>query len=221
MSSFTYEYDVKQLNNTKWLKIFYHNSTEGVFFNIYNRSEALFINTTYKYSILKYLPYINKYESTWYEFLLEYPERSETYQWRQSSSPLTVYQNPGSSSLHYEYEPIDIPEWDDVFHGLVRSNPNGYQKDCTLLTGSPNHTVWYYAIGSFQNWTLYNAFPGPASISETSGIPVAKYFIHEAILWIRVKEYYSLFIPLCTCQRNYISYRSLMHFNMVYITLLK
>ena len=220
MNSFTYEYEVKQLNDAKWLKIFYHNSTDKEFFQN-NGNEALFINTTNKFSILKYLPFINKYESEWYEFLLEYPEHpNATYHWRQSSSPLAVYQNPGSSSLPYEYKPIDIPLWDVIFQGLVRSDPNGYQRSYTFITGTPNKILWHYAIGAYNNWKYNNAFPGPAIIDEKKDI-MSKYIIHEVILWVRIKQYYALFIPFCTCHRNYISYKSLMPLIMIYITLLK
>ena len=54
MSSFIIDgYEVKEFADSKWLKIFDHNSSNEVFFA--NKEEALFSNTSEKFSILSYI----------------------------------------------------------------------------------------------------------------------------------------------------------------------
>ena len=73
-----------------WLKVVYHNSTNGVFFNK-EANEQLFIITTQKYSILKYFNKVNRYNLNEYEFLLEYPNeeyiKGQFNWWKQTKNP--------------------------------------------------------------------------------------------------------------------------------------
>ena len=207
MSIISYEFDVREFNESKWLKIFYHNSTNGVFFKKENPNEALYVNQTQKFSILKYLPRINRFDSD-FEFILEYPEINETLHWRQSANPLTTYQNP-EHEIEYNYEAIDVPEDNVLFKGLVRSHPQIWQSNSTLLFGVPENKLWYNSIGAYHNWTLYDTFPGSGCINETDGKPMLKHLVQEAVLWIRIKEYFNIFLPFCSCQQRYTSYRML------------
>ena len=69
------EFIVQEEYDAKWIKVFDHNATGGVFFQ--DEKDALFSNTEQKYSILGYLPRINRFESRYYEFYIEFIEKKD------------------------------------------------------------------------------------------------------------------------------------------------
>ena len=164
----------------RWLKIFYHNSNNKVFFA--SEKEALFVVSSQKFSFLKYLNKIQRYESTKYEFLLEYPEIEGKNRWTQTLSPLVA--SPGSDN---GYNPINI-SWDGGnWRGLF------IDKGATYLKGSYTE-YWFYAICSFNKYNYNDTFPGPS----VNG--VKNYSVKEAYLWIRIKDSGN---PFSRCSLNY------------------
>ena len=156
-------------NNKNWLKIFYHNSSNGIYFN--NLNETLNCNTEFKYSILYKINSSFKINGK-FEFLLEYPELFPNYNhWTQVKNPLETFEIiDGNNDLGYE--PIHI-DWDaQYWGGLITSS----RTSNTLLDGSVGNIKWHYSIGAI-NKDYYPKFPGP-------GI-----YIHEVILWIRIPNF--------------------------------
>ena len=181
------EYETKEYLSAKWLKIFHHNSSLGHYFT--EKDATLFlgnetVSREYKFSILKYLPFIKTYEKNVYEFILDYPtlknigsdeQHKNTYNhWKQTS-------NPCLSNIVTGYEAINIT-WDQGYWvGLRKFNDNTYICGSNISTG-----YWHYAIGAFTyfnhtNIENLNTIPGPY---EDYGIHV------KAVdLWIRVANF--------------------------------
>ena len=200
MTKFIDQYEVQDAYDGKWLKIFYHNSSNKVFFQQYPSShEVLFTNQSQKFSLLKYLPFINRYEHEWFEFIIEYPEQQGYIQWKQNLNPLSVRQDTSGKIENFIYQPIHNT-WDDqedVFGGLVRFD--AYM--ATFLTGSATIESWYYAIGAYQKWIYDDAFPATAKRVDSEVITESIFVVSQVVLWIRVKEYHHLFLYPCTLRK--------------------
>ena len=159
-------YEIKEFNNAKWLKIFYHNSSSQIYF--LNKQEALNCKTFHKYSILGEIN--NKFLiNNKFEFLLEYPEILGFNRWTQSANP--ILQNDFSN---LGYQGINISWSGQYWGGLALSSDEG-----TFLDGSISHIRWFYAIGCYTNTWYIGKFPGPATSST--------YFpVSYCYLWIRI-----------------------------------
>ena len=186
-----FSYALKEEYNAKWLKIFDHNSTDSNFFS--TQSEVLFSINKNKYSILEYLPKINRYDN-FYEFTLEYPGHDGFNRWKQSISPLNVRVGTAEYS-NIEYYAINNT-WNDCFSSLVLTN-NYYQN--TFLSSSCTNGYWVYAIGAFQQWVNKNSFPGTVYYvgSQLSTL----FVVSRAIIWIRIKDFSYLFRSLYSAQK--------------------
>ena len=177
--------EFKTFLNKKWLKIFYHDVTGGVYFD--NEEEALFSNTPQKFSILGLITSdfkINNY----YEFVLEYPGIEGYNHWKQSIFPRDVQESLETSSGFT----CDVSEgcscsWTGKsWRGLSRSATPNY----TFLDGSFHPQQWWFAIGARIGTDNGIAIPGPAGGSFEAGKPV-----YMVKLWIRSSQtaYHSLF----------------------------
>ena len=184
-------YEYQDLYGAKWMLVFYHDSSGGVYFQ--NASHALSCNSAQQYSLLGSINEDMKIDGK-YEFLLEYPGYSGYNRWRQSKNPVLDTEVSGQISVGYEAISIS---WTDVgWGGLVRS----YQSGNTLLDGSAGRIGnWYYSIGAQKNndyLSLCNAkdcFPGCISGAK----------IQKVKLWIRVlsfptsrKLHFRMFSPI-------------------------
>lgn len=157
-----------------WQLIFFHNATGQ---NLFNKAsgEALFVNTTQKFSILGSLTN-NFKRNGYFEFLLEYPEMSynnEVYRirWRQKKNPIKAV-----SGTDIGYTPIHVPSNRVNFAGLVVST----ESSATFLDGT--HSGWFYAIGSYAHYMDKNTFPGPYR-TDSSGKEIA---VSLAKLYVRI-----------------------------------
>jgi hypothetical protein len=149
------------------MKVFFHNSTGGIFFN--SKEEAKFIVSEQKYSLLNKISPMMKIDEK-YEFLLEYPNGYSN-QWKQTNSPLEEAET--TTEKHYNvtgYEEVNITMRDNSWGGLALST-----KDSTLIEGSIGHIDWYYAIGQ-------------TSVNSLSQIAANVWGTKSAKLWIRIKE---------------------------------
>ena len=201
MTKFIDQYEVQDAFDGKWLKIFYHNSANKVFFQQYpSSSEVLFSNQSQKFSLLKYLPFINRYEKEWFEFRIEYPEKAGYIRWKQNLNPLLVYQDTSGKIENFIYKPIynTWEDQEDVFGGLVRLDDFGP----AFLTGSATLASWHYAIGASQSWYGDNTFPAVAKKVDNDDITNTIFVVSQVVLWIRVKEYHHLFIFPCTLRKT-------------------
>ena len=193
-------YTIKEIYDAKWLKIFDHNSTGGYFFS--SKDEVLYSISDNKYSIMKYLPKINRYENGFYEFMLEYPGKSGMNRWKQSASPLDV--KIGTSEYdNIIYEKLNNT-WDceGLFSSLVQTN---YYDDKAYFAASSNKIkeYWFYAIGAFTNYTYFDTFPA-ASIYVSNAMGI-NFLTRRVVLWIRVFSFSDMFNRMCSfknCMNN-------------------
>jgi hypothetical protein len=163
------QYELKTEFGCNWLKVFFHNSTEGIFFS--SKEEARYIITEEKYSILNKINTMMKINGK-YEFLLEYPTGYSN-QWKQSNSPLEEKET--TTSEHYNvsgYEEVNITMRDNYWGGLALST-----SPYTLIEGSIGHDTWFYAIGQTTSFSNH----GNQFASNVWGTC-------SAMLWIRIKE---------------------------------
>ena len=179
--------ETKEAYDAKWLKLFYHNSKSGDFFDNKNES-ILSLKKANLYSILWYLPFIRTFEEGKFEFLLEYPQIPSKYnRWSQASNPLinTVVSGFVSKGM----------SWTDNSNGLRR-----FESDNTLITASTKSSGWWHlAIGAVKTSSKPNTFPGPYEFGN---------WVNEVYLWIRVSSFANMIrgIPnaaKCTgCRKN-------------------
>ena len=189
--SYVENFEVKEEYGAKWLKVFYHDASTNEYFNKTTKDYLFSIENEHKYSVLKYLKNINKYERRKYEFLLEYPQYPGEYnRWKQSTNPATSYTVEGfdntSEGMH--------TSWPNYWSGLKKTS---YTQ--TFIRGCSNGW-WFYSIGAFQCVETYkNTFPGPI-LDNNYGLHVT-----SAYLWVRVPSFANMFdFHICTyhCRRN-------------------
>ena len=161
-----------ELNRT-WLKIFYHNCTNGNYFNKSKTEQINYINEEDMFSILGLITDDFKVEDEYYEFLLKYPEYPDGYNhWQQTSFPLTTEEK---NNIGYHLcEDCNIT-WDGRYwNGLAKSD-----RDETFIDGSINTTYWWYAIGAIQGFNSSLKFPGP--VLNTTEITVYSVYLYLRI----------------------------------------
>ena len=128
-SGFINKREVREKYVAKWLKIFYHNSKNCEYFKDEEEAKYL-VSDENRFSILKLIPYVNRYEKNKYEFLLEYPEKGGFNRWKQTSNPIITTDVEG-----LEYNASDV-KWPIGFDGLAK-----FKGTYTFLAGcskSPN-----------------------------------------------------------------------------------
>ena len=147
-------YEVSNMLNAKWLKIFFHNSTNKTFFD-YSTKEAFYsISNPNKYSLMKLIPRVNRYEKEKYEFLLEYPGHIGYNRWSQRMNPLSIVSRYTGD---IGFEEIELTWKGYLFSGLSRF----YDKQ-THFSCSTNSTAFHYSIGAYQKFGFdENYFAGP------------------------------------------------------------
>ena len=154
---------LKSFKRKTWLLVFRHSTRKTVSF--FTKEEAKLNNEEDRFSIIAKIDETFKYDSK-YEFLLEYPETNEYCIWRQSLSPLKDTKDGNSAE---GFEPIRLIPNCLTFGGLQLSSVSR-----SLIDGSTNTGLWYYAIGS--DGTQYSpSFPCHAT------------FCNESNLYLRVK----------------------------------
>ena len=131
----------KKFAGYQWILVFYHNYLGGYFNNV---EEALYCNTTYKYSIIRYLDELPKYRDK-FEFLLQYENTtipSKYNRWRQTINPLKESEIDKVIATGFEGIHIDYAS---QFGGLALSYK--YTNMYCLLNGCFGNTYWWYSIG--------------------------------------------------------------------------
>ena len=186
-------YEVIEKYEAKWLKIFYHNSKNNVYFN-YSIKEA-YLTTSHpdKYSIMKYIPRINRYEEEKYEFFLEYPGKEGFNRWSQRINPLQITKHPYTGDIGFEE--INLTWRGYVFSGLSQVNSVDSQFSCSV-----NRSLFHYSIGAYKQWGN-KTFAGPRLDDENQN-PVYSFTVDEAKLWMRIAGFTNLFKKYCTFRPN-------------------
>ena len=177
MNPYERKYYFKIWNESRWLKLFYHN------FEPYNGfrddNEALKSNVPNKYSILYKLDDNLKYRGV-FEFLLEYP--SYTIHWKQDDNPITL------DEKNYNVVPglFVYPCTANIasFKGLALSTIELGGVKNTFLDGIPGHGNWHYAVGMYnytENFWYYTGIPGASGAEK------------RVTLWVRVSNNFSFY----------------------------
>ena len=164
---------VKNHKNDRWMLVFYHNSSNGLF---YNEFEEIKFQNDYKhgkYSIFGLLQSDLK-QNNKFEFLLEYPELNGYNLWRQSNNPIEENKLPDIVFVK-GYEEINVQFTMNCWHGLSLSD-----SDKTFIDGSncqqtgQLENYYYYSIGATSAWLGDNCFAGPEKC------------VHNVYLWVRM-----------------------------------
>lgn len=170
-----------------WVKVFHHNTNNGTEW-FADENEALYCNTDYKYSILKFLENFRQDDGK-FEFLLEYPQDfpNQYNRWKQTANPATTEEDPSAGGPAEGFEEIHLDWKANNFKGLLKSKPQtstGLIR--TFIDGTTNYSNWFYAIGCYNNsetdW--HNRMPGPYVKDITDGNET----VHEVILYARAKK---------------------------------
>ena len=184
------EIEIKTEFEKNWLKIFYHNVRNGVYFE--SDDEVLRVNKQQKFSIIGLITpefKINGY----YEFLLEYPEVVGHNNWKQKIFPRDANETIGQD-VGYKCEESEgcSCSWTGRYwKGLSRSSLPSF----TYIDGSFITINSWFAIGVKTEYNNEAVIPGPAELNAKDGIPV-----HEVYLWIRCSQrMIQNLLNACTC----------------------
>ena len=159
-STFIDDYEIVEKYNARWLKLLFHNASNNLFFD-YSTREALYsISNPNKYSIMKLIPRIRRYQREKYEFIIEYPGEIGYNRWAQRVSPLSI---TSTYKGDIGFEEIDLTWKGYIFSGLSKSYSNATHFSC-----STNHSSTHYAIGAYTKYKSDNHFPGPRVNDEKS-----------------------------------------------------
>lgn len=174
-NSSTNAYDVKDADGYKWVKVFRHDTSGGLF---ESNAEALHTGTkdSKKYSILDMIDQLKSAADKKYVFKLYYPEYNASIIWKQNENPLAIIEAGNTTSTGKQvagYETIRTDYTGNYWGGLVRSSTG-----CTLLDGSTYHGNWFYAIGANTAWGT--GAPGTTTIPGGNSQAVTKVELYIA-----------------------------------------
>ena len=164
------KYEIKYLYNAKWLKIFFHNSSNQNFF--LNQFEVLNCNSINKYSILNEINEKFKINNK-FEFLLEYPNIIGYNRWVQNLNPINQ-----TGSIVEGYEKIETSWEGPYWGGLAISSAT----TLCFIDGAVSKPDWWFVIGAYQSWGSTITFPGPR-FNNPSDTYIA---VSSTYLWIRI-----------------------------------
>ena len=183
MNSVPFDYLGKKYMKFKgsyWMLLFHHNYTGKVMFE--DRNEAINSNNPKKYSILYLLndEYRTlKHGTMKYEFIINWPNLSYYFQWRQTKNPLDENDIIGISEVN-GYEPIHVKNNPHLFGGLAKDA--NFSR--TLLNGQLGHTNWCTSIGMLKTADWANI-----------GIPASCEAANVVDLFVKTK--FALFASNC------------------------
>ena len=184
-------YFVKEQYGALWLQILYHNSTGFVYFNDSNVEYS--IHHPQLYSILKFIPRIQKFDDSKFEFLFEYPEYEGYNRWSQKINP---YKIRSVTTQDIGFEDIDLTWSGYLFSGLALSNsPWATLMDCCV-----NSSWAHYSIGRLISYEEKDVIPGPKILDENQH-QIDGFNVREERLWIRIKDFDHLFKSFCTLNK--------------------
>ena len=150
-----------------WQLIFYHNAKGNIYFEK-NSECLLFCNETQRFSTLGILTENFKING-YFEFLIEYPERSSYYRWKQKKNPTKYNSDVG-------FVPIHVPSSKYEFNGLALSASSSGN---TFLEGNIGKDTWYFSIGCYSKWVGDDWFPGPYLKKDNIdiGVSIVKFYM--------------------------------------------
>ena len=168
MNSPSFDYLGKRYTKFKksyWMLLFHHDFTGNTLFE--SKEEAKNSSAPNKYSILYLLNdeyRTMKHNSLKYEFIINWPNLTTYYQWRQTKNPLDEEDIIGKFEVD-GFEPIRVKENQTKFGGLAKDS--NYSN--TLLNGQLGHVYWCISVGMLTTSVIDWANRGiPASCAPAS-----------------------------------------------------
>ena len=168
--------------NTKWMLIFQHNTSKGIFSQ--KTAELNFEKGKFSYlSRISDPTYVKRFDQN-YEFLLEYPVEfsGQFNHWFQSKDPLSEWDKNETGVKATGFEEINL-SWKTEFGGLMR---NHYKT--SLLDGQTGTWNWNYAIGDWDPYYIVDGDHKTPGIVEEDQIYI---HVSSIYLWIRIAS------PIC------------------------
>ena len=159
---------VKFFRGIRWILIFYHDSSQGHFFEeqISQTCNVNYCDDLYRYSRLGNINELNTIHSN-YEFYLDYPEVDKYIIWTQKITPLEKSETQSGRDNGYKHKySHNAP----LFSGLMKSLQNSY----TPIDGSSDPNGFWYSIGAKSSYTTgKNIITGPQEV------------VQKVYLWMR------------------------------------
>ena len=169
-----FTHEKRSFDGAEWLKVFSHKHVVNDCFA--NEEEALHCDKENKFSILDEINDKMRIKGK-FEFIIEYPNISSYFRWRQRLNPVHEEEVAGVRTAK-DFEPIyngsSLPKWG----GLVKSTIPTGSTISSLLVGYPGNEQWYFSIGMYNKiagWDMAKGIPGPEK-----GVSIVN-------LWLRLK----------------------------------
>jgi hypothetical protein len=172
--------------NKTLIKVFYHDSSAGVWFS---EEERFYANSQYKLNLLGNITEKHKING-FYGFTLDYG--SLQISWHQRKNIKDTTSSETSASLGAVVNNVQN------FHGMARSDYGYY----TLYDGMFTSGYWWFCLGALDNVYKDNTFPG-AYYSDSNSM-----LVNKVTLWLHT--YQESIVK--TCKRRVNSYDILLCF---------
>ena len=151
------EYEIKIINETKWLNIYHHNAR-----TLFSSNKALatmqvfYINETDRFSVIGYIDDNFKINGL-YNFLFHFPDDypDDFFYFNQSTHPLT---STTVQDFHYIFDNkkyFPNPNSRNMLNGLAISSESG-----AVLDGNVELDQWWYSIGTSSSFSIAGRIPG-------------------------------------------------------------
>ena len=187
-----FDFDGKKymkFKNSYWMLLFHHNHSIAATFD--SKEETKHVDVSGKYNILYLLneEYLTKrHGSLKYEFIINWPNLTYYFQWRQTKNPLDEEEIIGVPKVT-GYEEIHVTHNPTGFGGLAADK----NRTSVLLNGDIGRAEWYACIGLLKTASSY----------INSGIPAMYETANVVDLW--VKTPFVSFASNCNHQRRLFS----------------
>ena len=173
MSYYKSVFTVAEKYGKYWLKIFYHDCSEGDWFT--TERQLYYINTKNMFSIFNMIDERFKIDE-YYEFLLEYPTIPNKYNnWRQKVFPLDSTEYNNTDIGYYDYG-MHI-DWNETNWGGLRMS----NYDLAFIDGTYYLSRCWFSIAAKKTYVEGELlFPGPSHEFD-AGTTVSQVY-----LWVRI-----------------------------------
>lgn len=157
-------------NNKSLIKVFYHDSSTGVWFN---QDEMYYANSKYKLNLFGNIT--NKHKiGEYFEFVFEYPDLN--FSWKQKKNIKDTEIGDNSQTIGY------VGNGPGCFGGIIKSE---FTSD-SLYDGSPpdKYNSWWFSVGAKNSFSEANKFPGMFVSSTNHALA------NKVTIWMRNNFYY-------------------------------
>ena len=159
--------------NKSFIKVFYHDSSTGVWFN---KDEILYAKSNYKLNLFGNIT--EKYKiNGYFEFIIDYGTAQIS--WKQAKNIKDTVATDTKQSIGF------VDNGVSNFNGIMRSDVT----DKALYDGMKTSGYWWFCLGALKNNYNDNSFPGIYSTSLR---------VKKVTVWMRANQK----IYARTCKHN-------------------